>query len=139
MKREESYDGRDSDLEFRSEREESVERGHSSHSHKRKEREHIEDKDDREEKRTRVSEERKESRRFEDRVEDGKELNGGEREGRRERRKFGDKAKKEDDMVDIEDGKRVKEEVTDKKFDDAQATGSANGNASVGNVSFLLL
>ncbi|XP_020230044.1 protein RDM16 isoform X1 [Cajanus cajan] len=78
-------------------REDLVELQHTSHSHKRKEREHSEERDY-EDKKIRVSEERK--------------------EGRRERRKFGDKFKKEED----EDGDdkfkgiheaKVKEEVTD--------------------------
>ncbi|XP_028799485.1 protein RDM16 isoform X1 [Neltuma alba] len=105
--------------------------------------------------------ERKERRRFEDKFEEGKELNGGAREGRRERRRFGDKVKREEDLEDNEDGKqvkvkygdkvkkeenlednengkqvkvnemRVKEEPDDQKFDNAQ--GSAHGNALVGN------
>ncbi|RDX74801.1 Protein RDM16, partial [Mucuna pruriens] len=58
------------------EREDLVDLRHSSHSHKRKEREHSEDRDC-EDKKIRVSEERK--------------------EGRRERRKFGDKVKKEEE------------------------------------------
>ncbi|KAA8539394.1 hypothetical protein F0562_026086 [Nyssa sinensis] len=79
-------------------REESVERRHSSsHSHKRKERGGSEDRLDGSDKRIRVSdgtkEERKERRRFEDGVEDGKEVNRGERGEKRERRRFEDGVK----------------------------------------------
>ncbi|KAK7405997.1 hypothetical protein VNO78_07610 [Psophocarpus tetragonolobus] len=77
-------------------REDLMEQRHSSHSHKRKEREHSEDRDC-EDKKIKVSEERK--------------------EGRRDRRKFGDKVKKEEEDSDenirgIHEAK-VKEEITD--------------------------
>ena len=101
-------------------REDLVEPRLSSHSHKRKEREHSEDRDY-EDKKIRVSEERK--------------------EGRRERRKFGDKVKKEEEEEDGNDNIRgiheakVKEEVAD----GAHGSASSNDTAFIQNVSFFLL
>jgi U4/U6 small nuclear ribonucleoprotein PRP3 len=85
-------------------REDSVEPRHSSHSHKRKDREHSEDRE-LEDKRIRVSEVKK------------------------ERRKFGDKVKKEDDY---DNDSKVKEEVTN----GAHGLASSNDNASPQNVRF---
>ncbi|KAF1861187.1 hypothetical protein Lal_00000606 [Lupinus albus] len=92
------------------EREDSVERRHSSshHSHKRKDREHSDEDRELEDKKIRGSENRS--------------------EGKRERRKFGDKVKKEDD-VHIE-----KEEQDGKQqLNGAQASSSPNGNVSLQN------
>ncbi|KAK6929274.1 Pre-mRNA-splicing factor 3 [Dillenia turbinata] len=98
-KRERSYEREGSGE--RVSREVSVERRHSSsHSHKRKEREVSEDRSDGGEKRVRVSEERRERRRFEDKVEedDAKYVNEGvSKEERRERRKFEDGEGKDSD------------------------------------------
>ncbi|KAA8534291.1 hypothetical protein F0562_031808 [Nyssa sinensis] len=116
--RERSYEreaGRDRVL-----REESVERRHSSsHSHKRKERGESEDRVDGSDKRIRVSDgtkdERKERRGFEDRVEDGKEVNGGEKGERRERRRFEDGLK----VNEAKDGMISREEKRERrKFED---------------------
>lgn len=98
------------------EREDSVEPRHSSHSHKRKEREHSEERE-LEDKRVRVSDEKKEVK--------------------RERRKFGDKVKKEEEQengdniggfqVHVNEVK-VKEEATDGARGSASAP-MRNGNA----------
>ncbi|CAK8574355.1 unnamed protein product [Lathyrus sativus] len=87
------------------ERENSVEPRHSSHSHKRKDREHSEDRD-LEDKRIRVSEEK--------------------REVKKERRKFGDKVKKDEDY---DNEPKVKEEVTN----GAHGFASSKDNASEHN------
>ncbi|XP_058728781.1 protein RDM16-like isoform X1 [Vicia villosa] len=87
------------------EREDSVEPRHSSHSHKRKDREHSEDRD-LEDKRIRVSEEK--------------------REVKKERRKFGDKVKKDEDY---DNEPKIKEEVTN----GAHGFASPKDNASVHN------
>jgi len=102
------------------EREDSVEARHSSHSHKRKERELSEERDF-EDKKIRVSVER------------------------RERRKFGDKVKKEeeeeehkvngDDKIGGISEASVKEEVTN----GSHASASFQDTASVQNVSFFPL
>ncbi|KAL5066700.1 hypothetical protein RYX36_017587 [Vicia faba] len=86
------------------EREDSVEPRHS-HSHKRKDREHSEDRD-LEDKRIRVSEEK--------------------REVKKERRKFGDKVKKDEDY-DIEP--KINDEVTN----GAHGAASSKDNASALN------
>ncbi|CAK9176550.1 unnamed protein product [Ilex paraguariensis] len=145
-KREKSYE-REIKHEKSNDIEGSVERRHShSHSHKRKGRGENEDLNGGGEKRVRVSEDRKVMVKFEDGVEDVKELNGGERrrrrrfedgeaedrEERRERKRFEDRVKKEDIDVD-EDGnqgvfedKLVKEEPEDKPVDNGGGFG-ANG------------
>lgn len=100
------------------EREDSVEPRHSSHSHKRKDREHSEDRE-LEDKRVRVSDERNEVK--------------------KERRKFGDKVKREEDYdndnnnnggvkVNVNESK-VKEEVTD----GVHGFASSKDNASLQN------
>lgn len=90
------------------EREDSVEPRHSSHSHKRKDREHSEDRD-LEDKRIRVSEEK--------------------REVKKERRKFGDKVKKDEDY---DNEPKIKDEVTN----GAHGLASSKDNASAHNVRF---
>ena len=118
-----------------------MERRHSSHSHKRKERGESEERGDGVEKKARVSERR--------RFEDGKDANGEERkEKKKERRRFEDRVKEEEEEEKkdrgLEGGKRVslseviKEEVSDDEhFNDAQSTGTANASGSVGNVSLI--
>ncbi|KAJ7976231.1 U4/U6 small nuclear ribonucleoprotein Prp3 [Quillaja saponaria] len=111
-----AYEERELDIEYRSEREKSVEKRHPIHLHKRKEREESEDSGDREEKRGRVLEEKEKRWRLEDMVEDDKELSGWEKEGKREIRKFEDRVKSEGD----------------KQFDHSQGSGNQK-RSSVGN------
>ena len=141
MKREPS----DDEVRERShERDGSVERRHSSHSHKRKERGGSEDRSDGVDKKARVSDRR--------RFEDGNEANGEGRREKKERRRFEDRVKeeeeKEEDDRGFEDKKRVnvnlseakfKEEVSDEHYDNAWSLGTANASRSVSNVSFLLI
>ncbi|XP_043721204.1 protein RDM16-like isoform X2 [Telopea speciosissima] len=146
--------------------EESIER-RSSTSHKRKEREESEEQLDKREKRVRdldvAKEERREKRRFGDKVvDDSKDLNGivndasrerrkvedgveeemrdvTGREERRVRRKFGDRLKEEGMMVVEEEMQPVsvinseKNEAVDELVDNAQNTVSSNGSGSIGN------
>ncbi|XP_023904047.1 protein RDM16 isoform X1 [Quercus suber] len=116
----------DEELERLYDRDGSVERRHSS-SHKRKERGASEERGDGVDKRARVSE-RKEAE------------NGEGRKEKKERRKFGDRVKEEEEIeVDrgFEDEKRVnfidskaKEEVSDELFDNGR---SRRGTASASN------
>ncbi|CAL0300483.1 unnamed protein product [Lupinus luteus] len=98
------------------EREDSVERRHSSshHLHKRKNREHNEEEMESQDKRIRVSEDKS--------------------EGRRERRKFGDKVKKEeDDHIQTQEEQNLKQQIPVHQFDGAHASSSPNGNVSLQN------
>lgn len=144
VKPERSYDGRSERAGSRERiREDSMER---SHLHKRKDRGGSEDVYDGDEKRARVldgtNDDRKERRRFDD----GKDLNGVEREEKRERRrfdggvvakeegrerrKFGDRVKQEDDLGGIEEGKQtVKKEPANEQFDSEWSNTKLNGNA----------
>ncbi|KAK4578998.1 hypothetical protein RGQ29_028883 [Quercus rubra] len=116
----------DEELERLYDRDGSVERRHSS-SHKRKDRGTSEERGDGVDKRARVSE-RKEAE------------NGEGRKEKKERRKFGDRVKEEEEIeVDrgFEDEKRVnfidskaKEEVSDELFDNGR---SRRGTASASN------
>lgn len=120
------------------ERDGSVERRHSSHSHKRKERGGSGDRSDGVDKKARVSDRR--------RFDDGNEANGEGRKEKKERRRFEDRVKeeeeKEEDDRGFEDKKRVnvnlseakfKEEVSDEHFDNAWSLGTANASRSVSN------
>ncbi|KAE9618548.1 putative U4/U6 small nuclear ribonucleoprotein Prp3 [Lupinus albus] len=98
------------------EREDSVERRHSPshHLHKRKDSEHNDDDRKLEDKRIRVSEDKSERR--------------------RERRKFGDKVKKEeDDHIQIQEEQNLKQPIHSHQFDGAEASFSPNGNVSLQN------
>ncbi|KAL6326515.1 hypothetical protein AAG906_008377 [Vitis piasezkii] len=83
------------------------------------------------EKRIRVSTERRERRRFEDRVEDVKESNGVER---RERRKFEDRVK-EEDLGGFDEVKNVNFDEKSVKKEESEELGDAasNGSGSIGN------
>lgn len=139
-KRERSHEregSRDRGADDEVKREKEREREVSHDSHKRKERGESEDRSDGGEKRIRVSSERRERRRFEDKVEDVKESNGVER---RERRKFEDKVKEEDlggfaDVKDVDfDKKNVKKEESEEL-----GNAASNGSGSIENVSFQIL
>ncbi|KAK6933268.1 Pre-mRNA-splicing factor 3 [Dillenia turbinata] len=114
-------------------REESVERQHLSHSHKRKEREVSQDRSNGGEKRVRVSEERRERRRFEDKVkeDDGKDVNVGvSKEERRETRKFEDgEGKDSDDKQERRAGRKFEDRVEE---DDHGPTSNGSGSAQIG-------
>lgn len=134
-KRERSHEregSRDRAADEEVKREREGERSHdSAHSHKRKERGESEDRGDGGEKRIRVSTERRERRRFEDRVEDVKESNGVER---RERRKFEDRVK-EEDLGGFDEVKNVNFDEKSVKKEESEELGDAasNGSGSIGN------
>ncbi|XP_071692486.1 protein RDM16-like isoform X1 [Rutidosis leptorrhynchoides] len=134
VKREKSYERETSKDRELSEK--SVDtRRHHHHHHKRKDRDGDSDDEDRfyeaREKRTRVSDERKERRRFEDKAaaaEDDRD-----REERKERRKFEDKVKKKEEIDSDNDGikkgnlngDKTKSDVKDELFGGSNANGGA--------------
>ncbi|XXG66199.1 hypothetical protein AAC387_Pa05g3727 [Persea americana] len=127
------------DRDHKSHREESVER---RSAHKRKD--HGDERSDRSEKRIRASdgakEERREKRRFEDRVlEDSREMNGVKKEERREERRlkegeeFEEDIRKKEEARSAEEVKLEKKPAADKHLDDSQVLASPDRSGSIAN------